>query len=404
MKTAYKVAGIVALLTIVGSAAVLSQSNNLNYDPSKKHHTPEGFRNNYPHEANQSFWKWQWERLTKNTVAKTPEGGWQTVLPSVKPDVEFLKKNRSERTITWLGHATVLLQTDGVNIITDPVFSERTAPVQFAGPKRQTPFMMTPDELPEIDVVFVSHNHYDHLDEGTIADFKTRFPNAIYIVPLGLKAWFENAGVTNARELDWWDRVELGGLTYHFVPAQHWSKRSLTDTNRSLWGGIVIEAVRNAGHGSTSSPRTEVSGERASDPVLDIEPQRTGVGVSATANPVRGELVEPWRFIYTGDTGYSQDFKDIAAKFPGGFDWAAIPIGAYEPRWFMKAQHVNPDESVQIMQDLGAKQSLAVHWGAWMLTDEALDLPPKHLAEALKKNNIDPARFAVFKNGEMRKL
>jgi N-acyl-phosphatidylethanolamine-hydrolysing phospholipase D len=355
MKFFFKLLALAAVVTVGVGALHISQSVNANYDARKPHHTPEGFRNNYPHPTDQSFWKWQWERLTKDTVAKAPEGGWQTVLPSVKPDVEFLKQNRTERTITWLGHATVLLQMNGVNIITDPVFSERTAPVQFAGPKRQVPFMMTPDELPDIDVVFVSHNHYDHLDEGTIADFNTRFPKATYIVPLGLKQWFDELGVANVRELDWWDSFELGGLTYHFVPAQHWSKRSLTDTNRSLWGGIVVE-------------------ERA------------------------------WRFIYTGDTGYSQDFKDIAAKFPGGFDWAAIPIGAYEPRWFMKAQHCNPDESVQIMQDLGAKQALGVHWGTWMLTDEALDLPPKHLAEALKKYNVDAAKFAVFKNGESRKL
>jgi N-acyl-phosphatidylethanolamine-hydrolysing phospholipase D len=357
---------LLAIATAVGCAALVSRSTNVNYDHSKKHHTPEGFKNNYPHPTDQSFWKWQWERLSQGTVAKAPEGGWQTVLPSVKPDAEFLKKNRTERTITWLGHATVLLQTNGVNIITDPVFSERTAPVQFAGPKRHVPFMMTPDELPEIDVVFVSHNHYDHLDRNTILDFKTRFPKATYIVPLGLKPWFESEGVMNVRELDWWDSLELGGLKYHFVPAQHWSKRSLSDTNRSLWGGIVVEAP--------NSPP-----------------------------PLQGEE-KIWRFIYTGDTGYSQDFKDIGAKFPDGFDWAAIPIGAYEPRWFMKAQHVNPEESVQIMKDLGAKQSLAVHWGTWMLTDEALDLPPKHLAEALAKHGVDAAKFAVFKNGEMRKI
>ncbi len=333
-----------------------SQSVNANFNAAKPHHTPEGFKNNYPHETNQNFWKWQWERMSQG-VAPAPEGGWQTVLPSVKPDVAFLKANRSERTITWLGHATVLLQTGGVNIITDPVFSERTAPVQFAGPKRQVPFMMAVDELPEIDVVFISHNHYDHLDLGTIQQFKTRFPNAKYIVPLGLKAWFDEQGVDNVRELDWWDVVRFGQLDYTFVPAQHWSKRSLSDTNRSLWGGVVIE-----------------------------------------------DKAAPWRFIYTGDTGYSRDFQDIAAKFPSGFDWAAIPIGAYEPRWFMKAQHVNPDESVQILRDLNAKQALAVHWGTWRLTDEPLDQPPKDLAVALAKQGVSAERFHVFKNGELRRI
>jgi N-acyl-phosphatidylethanolamine-hydrolysing phospholipase D len=357
MKFIFKLLALAFVLWAGVSVLSASQSVNANFNAAKPHHTPEGFRNNYPHETNQNFWKWQWERWSQG-VAPAPEGGWQTVLPSVKPDVAFLKANRTERTITWLGHATVLLQTGGVNIITDPVFSERTAPVQFAGPKRQVPFMMTMDELPDIDVVFISHNHYDHLDLGTIEQFKTRFPNAKYIVPLGLKAWFDELGVDNVRELDWWDVVRFGAIDYTFVPAQHWSKRSLSDTNRSLWGGIVIE----------------------------------------------DKTATPWRFIYTGDTGYSKDFKDIAAKFPGGFDWAAIPIGAYEPRWFMKAQHVNPDESVQILSDLGAKQALAVHWGAWRLTDEPLDQPPKDLAVALAKQGVAAERFYVFKNGESRRI
>ncbi len=363
MMNRYLASGLLLVLLTVGCTTLITQSTNVNYDASKKHHTAEGFRNNYPHPTDQNFWKWQWERLTQNTVAKAPTAGWGSVLPSVKPDVTFLKANRSERTITWLGHATVLLQVNGVNIITDPVFSARTAPVQFAGPKREVPFMMTPDELPDIDIVFVSHNHYDHLDEGSILDFKSRFPKATYLIPIGLKPWFTARGVTNVRELDWWDSIELAGLKYTFTPAQHWSKRSLNDTNRSLWGGIVIEARDSANRADSA-----------------------------------------WRFIYTGDTGYSQDFKDIAARFPEGFDWAAIPIGAYEPRWFMRAQHVNPDESVQVFQDLRAKEALSVHWGTWMLTDEALDQPPKDLSIALKKYGVDPARFHVFKNGESRKI
>ena len=215
--------------------------------------------------------------------------------------------------------------------------------------------MMTIDELPTIDVVFISHNHYDHLDVGTIRAFAQRFPQATYVVPLGFKAWLADHGVTNVRELDWWDSVKIGALNYTLVPVQHWSKRTLTDTNRMLWGGIVIED--------------------------------------------RG-----WRFLHTGDTGYSQDFKDIGAKFPQGFDWAAIPIGAYEPRWFMKAQHVNPDEAVQIMNDVGARQVLAIHWGTFVLTDEPLDQPPKDLATALAKYAVAPSKFHVFKNGEMRRL
>jgi N-acyl-phosphatidylethanolamine-hydrolysing phospholipase D len=365
MKFFVKLAAAVVVASAVGCAALLTQNSNPHFNPAKAHHTANGFQNNYPHMANQSFWKWQWERLRDGTV-QPPPGGWASVMPSVKPDVAFLKTNRTERTMTWIGHATVLLQTGGVNIITDPQFSDRASPVQFAGPQRQVPLMMTIDELPAIDVVFISHNHYDHLDVDTIRAFAQRFPQATYVVPLGFKPWLAEHGidsVRNVRELDWWDSVKIGALNYTLVPVQHWSKRTLTDTNRMLWGGIVIE-----------------------DPT-------TG-----------SNSAEPWRFLHTGDTGYSQDFKDIGAKFPQGFDWAAIAIGAYEPRWFMKAQHVNPDEAVQIMKDVGARQALGIHWGTFVLTDEALDQPPKDLATALAKYGVGPSKFHVFKNGEMRRL
>jgi N-acyl-phosphatidylethanolamine-hydrolysing phospholipase D len=356
------------LLTVTGCFMFPSRSKNVHYDATKKHHTPEGFRNNYAHDEKASFFKWRWERLTQNTLAKPPAGGWASVLPSVKPDITFLQKNRTERTLTWLGHSTMLLQTNGLNIITDPVFSSRTSPVTFAGPKRLAPLMMSVEDLPDIDIVLVSHNHYDHLDHGTIKAFAKRFPQAHYLVPLGLKPWFADLGITQVRELDWWDQERRGAATFTFVPTQHWSTRAFTPKDSSLWGGFVLEVPR------TPSPSTP---------------------------PHLGDI---WRFIYTGDTGYSQDFKDIGAKFPSGFDWAAIPIGAYEPRWFMKAQHCNPEEAVQIMLDLGAKRALGVHWGTWQLSDEALDQPPKDLSAALPKHDLAPDRFVVFQNGETRKL
>ena len=354
----------------VGCATLLSHGGNPYFDGSKQHHTSTGFRNNYPHATDQNFWKWQYERFMSNVPPPAPPGGWGSVLPSVRPDAAFLRENRSVRTLTWLGHATVLLQTSGVNIITDPIFSERASPVQFAGPKRQVPLMLAIDELPVIDVVFVSHNHYDHLDAATIRAFSARFPSAVYVVPLGFKPWLAAHGVPEAqvRELDWWDRVRVRGLDFTLVPVQHWSKRTLTDTNRMLWGGMAVEDRLVPG-----------AGEPRSDAV-------------------------PWRFLYTGDTGYSQDFRDIGARFAGGFDWLAVPIGAYEPRWFMKAQHVNPDESVQIMKDVGARQAIGVHWGTFVLTDEPLDQPPKDLATALARHGVAPERFHVFKNGETRRL
>jgi L-ascorbate metabolism protein UlaG (beta-lactamase superfamily) len=258
--------------------------------------------------------------------------------------------------------------------MTDPVFSKRVSPVQFAGPERQVPFMLSVEELPALDIVLISHNHYDHLDTGTIRQFKARYPNALYLVPLGLKPWFEKIEVTHVREFDWWDTAQIGEIRYTFVPAQHWSTRAFTEKDSSLWGGFVIEAPLHGQRPAAANPAVEKP---------------------ADAN---------WRFIYTGDTGYSQDFKDIGARFPQGFDWAAIPIGAYEPRWFMKAQHCNPEEAVQIMQDLGARRAIGVHWGTWMLTDEAMDQPPKDLAAAVAKSGLDAERFVVFKNGETRKL
>jgi N-acyl-phosphatidylethanolamine-hydrolysing phospholipase D len=333
-------------------------------NPHKQHHTPKGFRNNYPHATDQNFLKWQQERL-KLPPTPTPDGGWISVLPQVKPQLHFLQSNQTDRTITWVSHATVLVQSNGVNIITDPVFSTRTSPLKFAGPKRQVPLPIHIKELPNIDVVFVSHNHYDHLDIGSIKALHQRFPQALYIVPLGLKKWFARIKIHNVVELDWWDSHDYTKARSQFrftlSPAQHWSKRSFFDTNQSLWGGIVVEDF--------------------------TESQTT-----------------PWRFIYTGDTGYSQDFKDIGAKFPTGFDWAAIPIGAYEPRWFMRAQHINPDEAVQILQDIHAKEALAVHWGTFILTDEPLNQPPKDLAVALEKYQIAGQRFHVFKAGETRSV
>jgi N-acyl-phosphatidylethanolamine-hydrolysing phospholipase D len=327
---------------------------NAHYNPTKKHHTPEGFKNNYPHPPIDGFFKWQWERL-RDGVAQPPAAGWGSVIASVKPDVAFLQSNRSVRSITWLGHAAVLVQTNGLNIVTDPMFGERASPVSFAGPKRLVPLAIPAAQLPRIDVMLLSHNHYDHLDKQSVKDLNAQAGGPpLFIVPLGMKVWFESEGITNVRELDWWDTLEHKGVAIHFVPVQHWSKRNLTDRNATLWGGYVVDD--------------------------------------------RG-----WKFFFPGDTGYSQDFKDISAKF-GPMDFAAIPIGAYAPRWFMKIQHVNPEEAVQIMQDVRAKEAMGVHWGTFMLTDEALDEPPKLLADALKVKLIPAAQFRAWAHGETVKF
>ena len=342
----------IMMLCAAGVLLLAACRSNPHYNPAKSHHTRDGFRNNYPHQEKQSFWSWQWERW-KNGVPPDPDGGYGFAL--VKPDVAFLKANRNEPTLTWIGHATLLLQLGGVNVLTDPHLTERASPVSFAGPKRHVPPALSIAELPHIDAVVISHNHYDHLDAGTVKQLNLQAGGPPrFFVPLGQKAWFASEGIDNVAELDWWDSVQYRGLDIHLVPVQHWSARTPWDRNQTLWGGWIIE---------------------------------------------RADL----RFFFSGDTGYSKDFADIRSRF-GRIDLAAIPIGCYEPRWFMQANHVNPEESLQIHRDLGARRSVGIHWGTFRLTDELLDEPPRKLAEALAKAGVAPERFFLMQHGETRKL
>ena len=207
------------------------------------------------------------------------------------------------------------------------------------------------DELPHIDLVVISHNHYDHLDHKTVQGLNLQSGAAPrFYVPLALAPWFNKRGIDDVVELDWWDGRQHGELSIHFVPAQHWSARTRLDRNKTLWGGWMIEH-------------------------------------------------RDFRFYFAGDTGYSQDFKDIAERF-APIDIAAIPIGAYEPRWFMKTQHVNPAEAVRIHQDLGARYSIGMHWGTFILTDEPIDEPPKAFARAREAAGIPEQEFFLMDFGQ----
>lgn len=325
---------------------------NPHYDAAKPHHTREGFRNNYLREPiGSGFLKWQWERW-RNGLPKPPANGY--TFPVVQPDLGWLQQNRSQPSATWIGHATVLLQLGGLNILTDPIFSERASPVSWAGPKRKTPPAMQLHELPRIDVVLISHNHYDHLDLPSLhALGEQNGGPPLLLVPLGVGDWLREQGLTNVRQLDWWQSAAADGVRFHCVPVQHWSARGLFDRFHTLWGGWVIEAQAEGG---------------------------------------------PFTAFFTGDTGYSKDFADIHRRF-GDIDFAMIPVGAYEPRWFMQNQHVDPAEAVRIHQDLGSKQSLGIHWGAFELTDEPLDEPPRALREALRKAGLRNDAFTVIPHG-----
>ena len=315
--------------------------------------TADGFQNNYPHPGRQSFWAWKWEQL-RNGVPQPPPGGWN--VPSTKTDPEILRTPAGNPSMTWIGHATVLVRLAGKTVLFDPVFSEYASPVAFAGPRRVPPLPIDIPDLPKIDVVMISHNHYDHLDEDSVlrlAAMPQGSPR--FLVPLGLKEWFTARGIDRVDELDWWQATTEGPLEITMVPVQHWSRRTLTDTNATLWGGWVVEG-------------------------------------------------EGMRLIHTGDTGYSQDFRDIGERL-GGFDMAFIPIGAYAPRWFMQTMHVDVPEAVQVRADLKADRAIAMHWGTFeSLSDEPLDEPPRELARQRAARGLAVEQFDVMKIGETRAL
>jgi N-acyl-phosphatidylethanolamine-hydrolysing phospholipase D len=351
--------GLVLAAASIGAATVSSgcATTNNHYNVNKKHHTPNGFNNNYGPAGGKPLSELlQWKReASKKGDPKPPSQVYKGYegFPVVKPDLAFLKNNRSEISVTWISHATTLIQVNGLNILTDPVFSDRVSPVSFAGPDRKVPLPVQLAELPRIDIVLISHNHYDHLDRPTVLQLKAQAGGEpLFLVPLGIDDWLKNEGLTKVKAFDWWDQQAVLGLNVHFVPAQHWSSRSPFDRNATLWGGWVLEH-------------------------------------------------QGFKTYFVGDSGMSKDFLDIGAKF-GGFDVSLIPVGAYEPRWFMKDQHVNPAEAVQIHQDVKSKYSIGIHWGSFELTDEALDQPMVDLPIALKQAQIPAEQFELFKHGQTR--
>jgi N-acyl-phosphatidylethanolamine-hydrolysing phospholipase D len=353
------------------------------FNATKSHHTPEGFRNNGTDGVVRPFsdllrWKWAAIRDDLPPPPKIPT-------PVQAPDLALINANARagiamQPMVTWIGHATALVQASGLNVLTDPIFSERAFPVQIAGPKRTQPPGVALADLPPIDVVIVSHNHYDHLDRLSVIALNERANGStMFLVPLGNKPWMENVGITNVIELDWWDSATLtrnkdgkparaapgqAGVEFYLTPVQHWSARGMGDRSATLWGGWSV-------------------------------------------------FGPDFQWYFGGDNGYSQDFVDTFKKFPNRrlpgdatklFDLALVPIGAYEPRWFMKEQHVNPMEAVQTHKDLGAVQSIGIHWGTFNLTDEALDQPPIDLIAARKAMGMAEADFYLLKIGETRRI
>ncbi len=253
---------------------------------------------------------------------------------------------------TWINHSTYLIAIDGWRFLTDPIWSKRCSPVDFIGPKRRHPPGKGLHELPPVHIVLISHNHYDHLDKHTVLTLHKRFPQILWCVPSGLKNWFLKRGITHVQELAWWETHTQGEMRITSVPAQHFSGRSLRDTNRTHWCGYVVE------------------------------------------------IGEKKRFYFAGDTGYNpSDFKQIGRQF-APLDLSLIPIGSYKPRFFMQPVHLNPAEALLVHRDVGSRLSLAMHWHTFRLADEPMQRPPYDLYHAIKKAGIPPQQFLVLKPGD----
>jgi L-ascorbate metabolism protein UlaG (beta-lactamase superfamily) len=273
----------------------------------------------------------------------------------VKPDFDSLNKIGTDY-IVWLGHSTVLMKIGNKTIITDPVLWD----INFLL-KRKTPFPIEPEKLPHIDYVLISHGHYDHLDTKSVEFLKGKF-NPFFVTGPGYEDYFASIGAVKHIVLDWFENYEIEGIKITALPVQHWSKRSLFDTDKMLWCSFLIE--------TNPSPL----------PIAKL--RSNGIPALPQGEGIKGRV----KFYWVGDSGYYNGYKEIGEKF-GPIDVVFVPVGAYEPRWFMKTYHVNPEEAVQIAKDVKAENFIPIHWGTFDLTDEPLWLPIKHLKEIYKEDS-----------------
>lgn len=323
------------------------------------HHAPNGrFRNPWP-DSEPRGWRdvlrWARERRKQQRMPTPAFGSFPTAVPNVARP----RASADTCTATWIGHSTVLLQLGALNVITDPVFSERAFPVQWLGPRRVMPPAVDIGALPPLDVILLSHSHYDHLDKPAVKRIAREHPDASWVVPLGLGAYLRGWGVRDIHELDWWESAHVKGLRVTGTPARHFSARRVGDRNKTLWCGFAIEG----------------NGKRA---------------------------------YFAADTAYHPEFGAIASAC-GPFDFVMMPVGAYDPRWFMHVVHVDPEEAVRAFSDMVSQHPaspiplmLAIHWGTFRLTDEPMDEPPHRAAAGWKAHGFDASRLWIARFGETR--
>jgi N-acyl-phosphatidylethanolamine-hydrolysing phospholipase D len=330
----------------------------------RPHHAPAGgFQNPWLGAIPGRFGAFlKWILIERRERLRAPVAG-PDAFPRATPGFASPRAGRDELTVTWVGHASFLLQIGGLNLLTDPMWSRRASPVQWAGPQRFTAPGVPFDTLPPIDGVLVSHNHYDHLDDRTVRALAVRAPAARWLAPLGLRPWLRQRGVSRVLELDWWEETRLGDVAVGCTPAQHFSGRTPTDRNRTLWCGWSVAA------------------------------------------PAR-------RLLFAGDSGYHPEFAAIGDRF-GPFHLTLMPIGAYDPRWFMRPVHMNPEEAVQAFRDLhtsrpplpgGRVVMVGMHWGTFRLTDEPPDEPPTRARDAWAAAGLPADDLWVLAHGETRRL
>ncbi len=312
------------------------------------HHREHGFANLNPAYTRPGFWVRT--RFFLSRIWDTTFRPRTAHLPVVSNDGRALRENRRAPTLTWVGHSTLLVQLDGVNLLTDPQWSDRASPLSFAGPRRVTPPGIRLEDLPPIDLVLISHDHYDHLDTATVDRlWATHHPR--FLVPLGLRAWLASRGITRVEELDWWGTRTVMGLTLTCVPAQHWGARSWWDENQRLWSGWVV-AGRDR------------------------------------------------RLYFAGDTGYyAPIFQDIGRRL-GPFDVAAIPIGAYLPPAIMRFTHATPEDALRALADVRGHALVPIHWGTFDLAEEPIEEPPERLLAEVRRLGLERERIWLLRHGE----